>query len=83
MVVLGIDPGYAIVGWGVVCYGRNIYKPMGYGAITTEADMPFNSRLEYIYNNTNSDKYQFRQAKQEKTRAGKQEKGKKARKEYS
>lgn len=53
MVVLGIDPGYAIVGWGVVCYGRNIYKPMGYGAITTEADMPFNSRLEYIYNNTN------------------------------
>lgn len=53
MVVLGIDPGYAIVGWGVVCYGRNTYKPMGYGAITTEADMPFNNRLEYIYNNTN------------------------------
>ena len=52
MVVLGIDPGYAIVGWGVVCYARNTYKPLGFGAITTDADMTFNSRLEYIYTNT-------------------------------
>lgn len=52
MVVLGIDPGYAIVGWGVVHFGRNIYKPLGFGAITTDADMLFNKRLEYIYSNT-------------------------------
>ncbi len=51
MVVLGIDPGYAIVGWGVVCYARNTYNPLGFGAITTQANMSFNSRLEYIYTN--------------------------------
>jgi len=51
MVVLGIDPGYAIVGWGVVNYARNIYKPLGFGAITTDAEMNFNDRLGYIFNN--------------------------------
>lgn len=52
MVVLGIDPGYAIVGWGVVYYASCKYKPLGFGAITTEAEMDFNNRLEYIYTNT-------------------------------
>lgn len=51
MVVLGIDPGYAIVGWGVVNYAGNIYRPLGFGAITTDASSNFNDRLGYIYNN--------------------------------
>ncbi len=51
MVVLGIDPGYAIVGWGVVNYAGNIYRPLGFGAITTDANSNFNDRLGYIYNN--------------------------------
>lgn len=51
MVVLGIDPGYAIVGWGVVNYAGNIYRPLGFGAITTDGSSNFDDRLGYIYNN--------------------------------
>ncbi len=49
MVVLGIDPGYAIVGYGGVEYYNNKYHVTGYGAIETTADTPFNVRLEHIY----------------------------------
>ena len=41
MRVLGIDPGYAIVGWGVVEYISNRFAPIGYGAVITEKDTPF------------------------------------------
>ncbi len=52
MVILGIDPGYAIVGWGVIEYqGINI-KPLAFGAITTEAHTDFNQRLKQIYDDT-------------------------------
>lgn len=50
MVVLGIDPGYAIVGWGVIEYSHSHFKVLGYGAITTEAQTPFPERLQIIYN---------------------------------
>ena len=50
MRILGIDPGYAIVGYGVVEYSRGSYYPIDYGAITTDADMPFPKRLQIIYN---------------------------------
>lgn len=50
MVILGIDPGYAIVGWGVVEYSYSRFRVMGYGAITTNADTPFPERLQQIYN---------------------------------
>ena len=36
MRVLGIDPGYAIVGWGVIEYVGNRFAPVGYGAVITE-----------------------------------------------
>lgn len=49
MIVLGIDPGYAIVGCGVVEYDGFNYKLVYYGAVTTEAHTPFNQRLELIY----------------------------------
>jgi len=49
MVIFGIDPGYAIVGCGVVRYEKNNFTLMGYGAVTTDKDMPFNERLEKIY----------------------------------
>ena len=45
MIVLGIDPGYAIVGWGLVEFKNNSFRPLRYGAITTEADTPFNRAL--------------------------------------
>lgn len=50
MVILGIDPGYAIVGWGVVEYSHSKFRVLGYGAITTEATAPFPERLQIIYN---------------------------------
>lgn len=50
MIILGIDPGYAIVGWGVVEYSHSRFRVLGYGAITTEADTPFAERLQIIYN---------------------------------
>ena len=49
MVIFGIDPGYAIVGCGVVRYERNNFTLMGYGAVTTDKDTPFNERLKQIY----------------------------------
>ncbi len=50
MRILGIDPGYAIIGWGVLDYERNHFSVVDYGAITTPAGMPFPQRLENIYN---------------------------------
>ncbi len=49
MVVLGIDPGYAIVGWGVIDFNGTIYRPKAFGAITTDAHTDFNLRLLKIY----------------------------------
>lgn len=49
MIILGIDPGYAIVGWGVIRYERGRFLPMDFGAVTTSAATPFAKRLEYIY----------------------------------
>ena len=50
MKILGIDPGYAIVGYGVIEYSAGRYYPVDFGAITTDADMPFPLRLQHIYN---------------------------------
>ncbi len=49
MVILGIDPGYAIVGYGVLEYRSNHFTVLEYGAVTTEAHTPFPQRLERIY----------------------------------
>lgn len=53
MVVLGIDPGYAIVGYGGIEYIGNKYRALGYGAITTDAGQDFDLRLEIIFNRMN------------------------------
>ena len=50
MVVLGIDPGYAIVGCGTVNYERGKLSLVDMRAITTPPKMPFEKRLESIYN---------------------------------
>lgn len=49
MVILGIDPGYAIIGWGVLEHKGNKFNVVDYGAITTEAKTPFPQRLQIIY----------------------------------
>ena len=53
MVVLGIDPGYAIVGYGGIEFYNNKYHTLGYGAITTNAGQSFDLRLEIIFNRMN------------------------------
>lgn len=45
MIILGIDPGYAIVGWGVLEYNANKFKVIDYGAITTDAKPLFRFAL--------------------------------------
>ena len=35
MIILGIDPGIAIVGWGVVEYSGSKFRTLGYGSIQT------------------------------------------------
>ncbi|MGN1115797.1 MAG: crossover junction endodeoxyribonuclease RuvC [Candidatus Ornithomonoglobus sp.] len=49
MIIIGVDPGYAIVGIGVVEYKGNKFRTLEYGAITTPADMPTEDRLKKIY----------------------------------
>ncbi len=49
MIILGIDPGYAIVGYGVVDYTANHFAVLDYGAVTTQAKTPFLQRLNEIY----------------------------------
>lgn len=53
MIILGIDPGYAIVGWGVLEYQNNQFKVLGYGAITTDADMDLFRRFQAIHQDLN------------------------------
>ena len=49
MIILCIDPGYAIVCVGVIEYNGNKFRVLDYFAITTEAHTPFDKRLKTIY----------------------------------
>ncbi len=49
MTILGIDPGYGTVGYGVVRYEKLKFTPVQYGAVTTQAGMPMHLRLCEIY----------------------------------
>lgn len=59
MVILGIDPGLAIVGWGVLEYYKGSFRVMGYGSIQTKAGLPVEERITQIYDSMNViiDKY--------------------------
>ena len=45
MRILGIDPGYAIVGFGVLDYAGADFKLITYGAMLTQTHTPFTDRL--------------------------------------
>ncbi|MDO4562760.1 MAG: crossover junction endodeoxyribonuclease RuvC [Clostridia bacterium] len=49
MIILGVDPGIAIVGAGVVEKRGSSYKALYYGAVTTKAHTPIEERLGIIY----------------------------------
>ena len=50
MRILGIDPGYAIMGWGIIDKKGNSIETVAYGAVTTDKDMPMPDRLKVLYN---------------------------------
>jgi|SRR5450756_2731704 len=49
MIVMGIDPGFAITGYGVVDYTGNRFRVLDYGVIRTEAGIPFPERLLVLH----------------------------------
>lgn len=49
MKILGIDPGFAIVGCGVVDYTGNKFTVIDHMAVTTKAGLPLEQRLKTIY----------------------------------
>lgn len=49
LVILGVDPGYGTIGYGVVRYEKNRFTPVQYGAITTPAHTPMHLRLCELY----------------------------------
>ncbi len=49
LIILGIDPGFAIVGYSVIEYRGNEIKALEYGAITTDSKLLFPDRMKIIY----------------------------------
>ena len=49
MLILGIDPGYATTGFGVLQSMPGALKLLNYGTITTPASLAFPKRLEMLY----------------------------------
>jgi len=49
VIILGVDPGLAIVGWGVIDYSASHFKVLGYGSVRTPAGMSTEKRLSEIY----------------------------------
>lgn len=49
MKILGIDPGYAIMGWGIIEKKGNSLIPIAFGSITTDKDVSMPDRLKTLY----------------------------------
>ena len=59
MIVLGIDPGIAIVGWGIVKEERGNFSIIDYGVINTPKEESISTRLAMVYKGVQTliDKY--------------------------
>ncbi len=49
MRILGIDPGYALMGYGVIEQNGNRFRTLDYGSIATGPSAPMPERLKYLY----------------------------------
>ena len=49
MRILGIDPGYAILGYGILDMKGNRFSVVDYGSILTDAGMEMPDRLQVLY----------------------------------
>jgi len=54
MTILGIDPGYGIIGYGLVKYDGRRFTPVQFGAIRTKIGAPMPDRLCELYNDLNT-----------------------------
>jgi crossover junction endodeoxyribonuclease RuvC len=50
MIIMGIDPGFAITGYGIVKYEGNRFASIDYGAVTTDSSMELPKRMLLLYN---------------------------------
>lgn len=48
MIILGIDPGFGRIGYGIIDFNKNQYKIIEYGCITTPENSYFPRRLNKI-----------------------------------
>lgn len=53
MKILGIDPGYATIGFGMIETNRADYRLLQYGTITTPPELDFSQRLKMIHEDMN------------------------------
>ncbi len=49
MIVLGVDPGTAATGYGIIETRKGRYKVLGYGCIKTTPEAAYPQRLKIIY----------------------------------
>ena len=49
MIILGIDPGFARMGWGVINKTGAKFSLIDYGCLETSAEASFSDRLEMIF----------------------------------
>ncbi len=49
MLILGIDPGYATTGFGLLRAERSVCSLVQYGTVTTPPDLSFSRRLTMLY----------------------------------
>ena len=53
MRVLGIDPGTAVTGYGIVEEEKRVLIPIGWGTINTPSRLPFSQRLGQLFQRVN------------------------------
>lgn len=54
MIVLGLDPGIATVGFGLLSSENGDFSALGYGVFRTSAGVPLSMRLSDIYDDINA-----------------------------
>lgn len=60
MIIMGVDPGTAITGYGVIEYVGNKFNLLEYGVVRSSKEIAVAERLQIVFNGINQiiDKYQ-------------------------
>lgn len=54
MIIMGVDPGTATTGFGVLEYNHDRFKVLDYGAIKTDSKFPLALRLKILFDQLNN-----------------------------